>query len=177
MKAVLHRPVAEQYPSNTAHVSCLASNRISGMAATEKSRPREAGKSPRDQTGNAGTGGDRKQPVQNVGRKDGLLLRRMGNKRCSRVGAHFDHSQVAQAISPWSANAAGKERKDQFCAHADTFRLSAGRIARSLPPVISSAWYCRPLERQFCPLANTGRIDAKATSNLGPGTKLVYEVL
>ena len=43
-----------------------------------------------------------------------------------------------------SANAAGKERKDQFCAHADTFRLSAGRIARSLPPVISSAWYCRP---------------------------------
>ena len=43
-----------------------------------------------------------------------------------------------------SANEAGKERKDQFCAHADTFRLSAGRIARSLPPVISSAWYCRP---------------------------------
>ena len=29
-------------------------------------------------------------------------------------------------------------------AHAATFRLSAGRLARSLPPVISSAWYCRP---------------------------------
>ena len=44
MKAVLHRPVAEQYPSNTAHVSCLASNRISGMAATEKEKPTPQGR-------------------------------------------------------------------------------------------------------------------------------------
>ena len=29
-------------------------------------------------------------------------------------------------------------------AHAATFRLSAGRLARSSPPVSSSTWYCRP---------------------------------
>lgn len=39
MKAVLHLPVAEQYPSKTAQVSCLASKRISGIAATEKEKP------------------------------------------------------------------------------------------------------------------------------------------
>ena len=44
MNAVLHLPVAEQYPSSTATVSCLASNRISGMAATEKEKPTPQGR-------------------------------------------------------------------------------------------------------------------------------------
>lgn len=39
MNAVLHRPVAEQYPSSTATVSALASNRISGMVGYRKRKP------------------------------------------------------------------------------------------------------------------------------------------
>ncbi len=43
MNAVRHLPVAEQYPSKTAHVSLFASNRISGMA-TEKEKPTPRGR-------------------------------------------------------------------------------------------------------------------------------------
>ena len=103
MKAVLHRPVAEQYPSNTAHVSLLRWLRIESQAwrlLKKKSRPQRAGKSPRDQTGNAGTG------------------------------------KTVKSASSGKANVAGGT-SGSFCAHADTFRLSAGRIARRLPPVIS----------------------------------------
>lgn len=39
MKAVLHLPVAEQYPSSTAMVSVFASKRISGMSGGLALRP------------------------------------------------------------------------------------------------------------------------------------------
>ena len=74
-----------------------------------------------------------------------LLLRRM-REQAVRCGwcSFRPHPGCAGDQPNGSANAAGKERKDQFCAHAAAFRLSAGRLARSSPPVSSSTWYCRP---------------------------------